>query len=212
MPAEATCPRLLRDALYGPGNAEKGVSRALLGETAVMAALAATVVIAPGGRTMVVQEITRAITGLLSIDVVDVVLGGWKRQHDLRAAARRTLADPDESEMVKLATHVIEMSENPSVDVVVDEVLAVTIPLHISVTATVDGLVAQVERGLLTALHSGTVEVKGRLKVRETTIGEASCTLDAEVDFDLGDGVALLASTEVSPDDARVHEVRPHRP
>lgn len=207
MSGETTCPRVLRDALFGPRGGEEQISRHLLGDTAVMAALAAAVVVAPGGRTMVVQEITRAVTGLLSIDVVDVVLGGWKRQHDLRAAARRTMADPDETELVKLATHVISLTEDPSVDVVVDGEPALTVRVHISVSATVDGLVAVVQRGLLTRLQSGTVLVTGRVKIRDTTVAERSCTLDAEVDVPLGDGVALLASAEVTPARTRVHTV-----
>ena len=67
------------------------------------------------------QAVTRAVSGLLGIDVVDVLLGGWKRHHDLRAAARRTLTDPEDHEIVKLAAHVVELSEHPSGRVLVDD-------------------------------------------------------------------------------------------
>lgn len=197
MPSTATCPHRLRELLYGTECTDQRITQSLLAEGALTAGLAAAVLVGPTGRELALHEVTRAVSGLLSIDLVDVLLGAWKRHHDLRAAARRTLEDPDDHEIVELATHVIELSEHPSVDVLVDDALVVTIPLHLSLTATVEALVARVEGGRLTHLHSGGIEVTARLRARDTTLAEASCVVDASTDIDLGEGVELLTTTRV---------------
>jgi hypothetical protein len=205
MPSDRTCPRRLRELLYGPERTEQRVTESLLAERTLLAGLATAALVSPAGRELAVQEVTRAVSGLLGIDVLDVLLGGWKRHHDLRAAARRTLAAPEDHEIVELAAHVVELSEHPSVDILVDDTPVLTIPLHLSLTAAVDALVARVERGRLTRLHSGEVEVTARLKARDTTLAEAGCVLDAGQDIDLGDGVELLTRPQV------VHEPQPAR-
>jgi hypothetical protein len=195
----ASCPKLLRDALFGSSEKAEGhLKRTLLSEPALLAGLGAAVAMAPAGRELASQEVAEAIADLLAIDVVDVILGGWRRQHDLRDAARRTVHDSGDRELVGLAKHVVELTEDPTIDVIVDDVLSVTIPVHLSVSGQVDEVVAEVERGRLTKIHSGKVTVTARLKIRNTTITERTCELDATADIPLGGGVSLLARCEVT--------------
>jgi hypothetical protein len=201
MPSETrTCPRLLGEALFGPDHPERGIQRELLADPAVLAGLAAAAVLSPMGRDLAAQEVARAISGLLSIDVVDVVLGGWRRQRDLQDAARRTLDDPGDHELVRLGAHCIEMRERPTVDVIVDGIPATTLDLDISITALVDTLVARVESGQLTAIESGKVTVTGKVKVRQITIAQSTCVLDAAIDIPLRTGIPLLTTTRVAAD------------
>lgn len=201
MPSEArTCPGLLREALFGPDHPERQIQRHLLADPAVLAGIAAAAVLSPMGRQLAAQEVARAISGLLSIDLVDVLLGGWKRQRDLRDAARRTLADPDDHELVRLGAHCIQMHERPTVDVIVDGALVCTIGVDIEISALVDALVARVESGLLTGFESGRVTVTGAIKVRQTTIAQSSCVLEAVTDIPLREGIPLLAATRVTAD------------
>lgn len=201
MPAETRpCPTLLGAALFGADDPEHRIQRQLLADPAVLAGLAAAAVLSPMGRELAAQEVARAISGLLAIDVVDVVLGGWKRHSDLQAAARRTADDPDDHELVRLGAHSIEMHERPSVDVIVDGLLATTVDVDISVTALIETLVARVESGLLTAIRSGKVTITGTVKVREVVVAQSSCVLDASVDIPLRSGIPLLAATRVTAD------------
>ncbi len=201
MPSQTrTCPRLLGEALFGPDHPERGIQRGLLADPAVLAGLTAAAVLSPMGRELAAQEVARAVAGLLSIDVVDVVLGGWKRQRDLQDAARRTLADPDDVELVRLGAHTIEMHERPTVDVIIDGTPVTTIGVDITITAVVDTLVARIASGLLTGLESGTITITGKVKVRTTTIGQSTCVLDAAVDIPLRAGIPLLTATRVVAD------------
>jgi hypothetical protein len=199
-PEARTCPKLLREALFGPDHPERGVQRGLLADPAILAGLAAAAVLSPMGRELAAQEVARAVSGLLAIDYVDVILGGWKRQRDLKAAARRTLDNPDDHELVRLGAHCIEMHERPTVDVAVDGIPATTLDFDISITALVDTLVARVEGGMLSEIESGSVIVTGALKVRKVTIAQSRCVLDAAIDIPLRAGVPLLTTTRVASD------------
>jgi hypothetical protein len=201
MPAETrSCPALLGAALFGADDPERRIQRELLADPAVLSGLAAAAVLSPMGTDLAAHEVARAISGLLAIDIVDVVLGGWKRHRDLQAAARRTLDDPDDHELVSVGEHAIEMHERPSVDVVVDGLLATTLDVDVSVTALIDTLVARVESGLLTGIETGKVTVTGKVKVRQVLIAQSSCVLDAAVDIPLRSGIPLLAATRVTAD------------
>src|SRR5690348_6210257 len=67
-----------------------------------------------------VREITAATTGLLNIDLIEMLVGGWRKPHDLTGAARNTLAAPGSTELVDLATHQVTITEHPSVTILVD--------------------------------------------------------------------------------------------
>lgn len=199
-PHVRTCPKLLGEALFGPDHPERGIQQGLLRDPLILAGLAAAAVLSPVGRELAAQEVARAVSGLLAIDYVDVLLGGWKRQRDLKAAARRTLANPDDHELVRLGAHCIEMHERPTVEVMVDGVSTTTLPIDIAMTALIDALVARVESGLLTEIESGTVTFNATVKVRQVTIGQCSCVLDAAIDIPLRAGIPLLTTTRVAPD------------
>src|SRR6266700_5846872 len=54
-------------------------------------------------REAAVREVTDALAGLLDVDLIGVLGAGWRKHHDLVAAARRTLAAPGSTELVDLA-------------------------------------------------------------------------------------------------------------
>src|SRR5262249_41900198 len=59
------------------------------------------------GRNAVVEQISTVAHGLLDLDLGGLVIAGWGKYVDLRAAAMRTVAAPDSTEVVQLATHTI---------------------------------------------------------------------------------------------------------
>ena len=59
--------------------------------------------------------------GLLSLDLGDLVIAGWRKQADLAAAAERTAANPNSPEVVELATHRISSTHRPYVELLLNE-------------------------------------------------------------------------------------------
>src|SRR5712672_3003245 len=93
-------------------------------------------------REAAVREVSSVAAGLLDIDLIGLLVAGWRDVHDLTAAARRTLANPDSTELVNLATHQIAVTRNPSVDVMVDNLRVARVQLGLSVVFDVSALVA----------------------------------------------------------------------
>ena len=56
-------------------------------------------------RDAAAREVTAATAGLLDINLIDLLVTGWREYQDLTSAARRTLAAPGSSELVQLVTH-----------------------------------------------------------------------------------------------------------
>ncbi len=63
------------------------------------------------------REVAAATDGLLSLNLADVAAAGWKKYEALRQAALRTRNAPATEEIVAPATHRIESSHHPQVEV-----------------------------------------------------------------------------------------------
>src|SRR6266542_4355975 len=59
------------------------------------------------GRKAANDQIATVAHGLLDLDLGGLVIAGWGKYADLSAAAKRTFATPDSSEVVELVTHTI---------------------------------------------------------------------------------------------------------
>ena len=113
----------------------------------------------------------QAAAGLLEIDLIGLLVAGWRDVHDLAGAARRTLATPGGTELVNLASHQITVTRNPSVNVMVDNVRVARVQFGLSVVFDVSPLIAGVSAGLLTALHSGRCDITATRVVRAAPRG-----------------------------------------
>jgi len=143
-------------------------------------------------REAAVREVSQVAAGLLEIDLIGLLVAGWRDVHDLAAAARRTLADPGGTELVNLASHQITVTRNPSVDVMVDDVRVARVQLGLSVVFDVSPLVAGVSAGLLTALHSGRCDITATLVIQGTTVLTRPGHLELPGTVTLGKGIRLL--------------------
>jgi len=150
------------------------------------------------GRKAAGDQIATVSHGLLDLDLGGLVIAGWGRYADLSAAAKRTFASPDSSEVVELATHTISSTQRPFVELLVNDVHVATVHLELSVRFVVKGLVATVQHGRLTALSGGchvaaTVAAEGRQLAKR----EAHLQLPQLVR--LGGGIPLLNDIEPPP-------------
>ncbi|HEX9356356.1 MAG TPA: hypothetical protein VF933_21380 [Streptosporangiaceae bacterium] len=143
-------------------------------------------------REAAVREVSQAAAGLLDIDLIGLLVAGWRGAHDLAGAARRTLATPGGTELVNLASHQITVTRNPSVDVMVDNVRLARVQLGLSVVFDVSALVAGVSAGLLTALHAGRCDITATLVIQGTTVLTRPGHLELPGTVTLGSGIRLL--------------------
>ena len=105
-------PHTALDLLFGPGNeTPEAMARQLLSAGADGDLGRALENLPRATRDAAVRETTAAAAGLLNVDLFGGLVAGWRKHHDLTAAAQRTLAVPGSVELVDMAGHQITTSQ-----------------------------------------------------------------------------------------------------
>jgi hypothetical protein len=163
--------------------------------------------VSPAGRAAAGGEVASALTGLLHLDLGETVVGGWRTHRALVEAAAATRVDPAASEVVPLATHRIDETHRPCVEVVVNGVTIATVGFEVTIALEIDAVLATVRRARLVAVHGGRIAATVALTAAGRELVARAVTLDPALVVSLGDGVTLL------PDDAPARgQATPPRP
>jgi hypothetical protein len=144
------------------------------------------------------NEICTATDDLLNLDLVDVLMTGWRKHAALAAAARRTAAAQGTSEVVDLATHHMTMVQRPYIDLLCDGVRVGRVQLELRLDVTVAGLVAVVRAGCLVAMQAGHCTVTATLLIESERVAARSAHLDLPLTVRLGAGIPLLPDHELA--------------
>ena len=121
-------------------------------------------------REAAVREAAVAAVGLLKIDLMEVLVSGWREHRDIFGAARRTLDMPGSKELVGLAPHRITTVQQPAVSILVDGHRVHTLQLGLSIFFEVTGLVAGIHAGRLAAVHAGRGDIGLALTIHELEV------------------------------------------
>ena len=187
----------LRELLFGgvPGDAADTLAESLR-QHGTLAPLVGGL---PGLTAVVNREVAGATNGFLSLNLADVAADGWKRFDALRQAARRSLETPEDEEIVTLATHKIECSQRPTVELFIDGRSIATIDVELKIAIDIAGGLAVVQRARLTGFRSARCTVSGSLAMQQTVITKRQRQFDLPGAIRLRQGVALLAADEIGP-------------
>jgi hypothetical protein len=104
------------------------------------------------------------------MDLMEVLVSGWREHRDIFSAARRTLDMPGSKELVGLAPHRITTVQQPAVGILVDGHRVHTLQLGLSIFFEVTGLVAGIHGGRLTAVHAGRGDIGLALTIHELEV------------------------------------------
>jgi hypothetical protein len=180
----------VRDLLFGsePAKATDALAESLRGHGTIRTLVAGL----PGLTAVVEREVASATAGLLSLNLLDVAVAGWKRYEALREAARRTRDASAAEEVVALATHRIESSHHPTVELFIDGKSVGTVDVELDVGFDIAGVVAVVRQARLTAIRSGNCTVTGTLAIEQTVVAKRQRKFDLPGAVRLHRGVALL--------------------
>lgn len=178
-----------RDLLFGaiPGEPTEALAESLRQHGVIASPV-------PALTAAVQREVARATDGLLSLDLTDVVAAGWAKHQALRQAALRTRDAPSTREIVVLATHSIESTHHPTVELFVDDASYAILEVELRLAVSIAGARAVVERSRLTAIESGVCTASGQLAVRRTVVARRTCPFDLPGAIRLRNGVPLLVS------------------
>ena len=156
-------------------------------------------------RDAATHELAAAASGLLDLNLLDVIISAWRKHADLTAAAKRTLASHGSTELVGLASHRITMTQEPYVSLLADGHRVATLRLELSLTLDITAVVARVHAGRLTALQSGHCDVTASLAMQGIEVEAQRARLELPGAIEFGTGIPLLrhgpASSRAAVDD-----------
>jgi hypothetical protein len=155
-------------------------------------------------REAAVREAAVAAAGLLKVDLIEVLVSGWREHHDIFSAARRTLDTPGSKELVGLAPHRISTMQQPAVGILLDGKRVHTLQLGLSIFFEVTGLVAGISHGRLAAIHAGRGHVGVALTIHEIEVLTKRTHLELPGHAGLRRGFRLLPASHY-PDEPPSH-------
>jgi hypothetical protein len=192
MKADTAQSVILTTVLFGPDGRARDALSALLDEVDVIDVSTNQVrSLRKAGVKALMNKIAEASVELLGIDLLDAVIAGWRKHSALVRAAEDT-ASTFEPEIVQLATHRMTLLYRPYIDLMVEDVVVTTLHLEAEVEVTIQALVATVERGKLTELHSGDCLLNTKLLAEGIEIARAQGHIDLPLTIELADGLQLL--------------------
>ena len=151
-------------------------------------------------RDAAIREARAAVAGLLDVSLTGVLVSAWRTHHDLTSAARRTLAMPGSTELVRLADHQITSAMHPYVTVLVDGYHVATIQLGLSLLFDIKALLAGIRDGRLVTLHSGHCDVTATLAIAKTDVMSKQTRLELPGVIPLNPGIRLLGAAAYPAD------------
>jgi hypothetical protein len=158
------------------------------------------VTLSPPGQATLVAEVSRAIGGLVNLDVVEVLVGGWRKHRALHAAAARTKPSPGGTEQVELASHRITTTHRPYLDINVNGAKVATVHFDLGLTLDVDVMVGTVHQARLVAVQGGRCTVTAGLGCEGVPLASRQVVLDPHLVLRLADGIPLLAEDRRTAD------------
>ena len=147
-------------------------------------------------RKAAAQEAATTTAALLKVDLVGVLVRGWREHRDIVSAARRTLAAPGSTELVSMSSHEITLDQRPSISVLVDGQRVATLQLGLSITFDLNALLLGISRGKLAGVRSGRCDITATLAVQGTDLLVGRAHLELPGVISLRRGIRLLPIDE----------------
>ncbi|GAB3406776.1 hypothetical protein [Flindersiella endophytica] len=173
--SEAAHGGALRTYLFGESAGERGdsietISRSLHERGPARTAMYGISRLGTEALGVVDEQVAGMVHNLLEYDVGDLLVRGWKAYSQLRSAARRTVENSGQEEVVELATHTVTWIYKPKVDMLVNGRKVNSLEFVLTVEFEINGLVAVVRNGHLMALRSGECVITTTLTLEGGTI------------------------------------------
>jgi hypothetical protein len=194
-PAAGAWPRSAAEMLFGPSaDAPEALTRHILSTGGDLGH--ALKRLSRTARQAAVREATVAAAGLLKVDLLGVLVSGWREHKEITAAARRTLTLLSSRELVSLPPHRIATAQQPSVGILIDGKRVASLRLGLSIIFDVEALVAGITSGRLSMVHAGRCAVGVTLTVHNIETLTKRVHLELPGAFPLGTGIRLLPGHE----------------
>jgi hypothetical protein len=142
----------------------------------------------------VAKEIEARMGEILDLDVVGVLLGGWKKYRQLQQYRDATKYPPDETVLLSLAEHAISSSHHPKIEILAEQLLLARLEFTITLALKLEGIVLKVRGGKIREICAGRCRGKGTLACAGVSLLEKETEpLELPGRIGLGEGVEIPA-------------------
>lgn len=147
-------------------------------------------------RKAAAQEAATAAAALLKVDLIGVLVRGWREHRDIVSAARQTLAVPASTELVSMSDHEVTLEQHPYVSVLVDGRRVATLRLGLTMVFDVHALLLVIRHGRLAAVRTGRCDITATLAVQDIDLLVKQAHLELPGVMSLARGIRLLPVSE----------------
>jgi len=129
------------------------------------------------------------VLDLLDIDIVDVLLGGWKAHQEVRRQLRTTAADPSRLARVHLARHTIRSTHAPSVEFRLHGKTLVELTFPMELAFEIEAVELLLRAGSVREIRPGDARFRGTVKLEHTVLLQRELSpiaLPGRIDLDMG--------------------------
>ncbi len=140
----------------------------------------------------VAKEIEAKIGEVLDVDIVSVLLGGWKKYRQLQQYRDTAKYPPEETILLSLTEHSIASAHHPKIEILAGEVAVGSLEFTITLALKLEGVVLKVRGGKIRELSAG------RCRGKDTLECAGVALLQKETDpFDLPGRISLGEGIEI---------------
>jgi hypothetical protein len=122
------------------------------------------------------QSLLERALDVLDLNVVDLLIGGWRRHGEVRKQLQITAEDPSRTALVHVAEHTVESSHAPSLEVRAQGRLLVTLTLSVEVAFDVDAVALTIRGGEIREIRPGRITARGTVTLENSVILERELT------------------------------------
>lgn len=142
----------------------------------------------------VAKEIEAKIAEVLDVDIVGILLGGWKKYRQLQQYRDPTKYPPEETILLSLTEHSISSSHHPKIEILAERVLLARLEFTITLALKLEGIVLKVRGGKIREICAGRLRGKGTLACAGVALLEKETErLELPGRINLGDGIEIPA-------------------
>jgi hypothetical protein len=149
--------------------------------------------LSPAGFEGAAQAFSTTLTDLLQVDLVGILVGGWRTHQELRAAAHRTIASAA-VEVVEIGRHRVTSDHQPDIDLLLNGVRVGTVHFGLTVILDVAVAFATVRRGALVDVRPSRCTVTLKLTCEGESVASRTTQLALPGVLSFGAGYPLVAA------------------
>jgi len=140
------------------------------------------------------QEIEAKVGEILDVNILGILVGGWKKYRQLQQYRDATKYPPEETILLSLTEHSIASSHHPKIEILAEQVLIGTLEFTITLALKLEGIVLKVRGGRIREICAGRCRGKGTLECAGVALLEKETErFELPGRVDLGDGVEIPA-------------------